>query len=1149
MSSINLTYSSEMMQNYLPAELISPQEKFEAFQTDDGHSLLFSISSEGVLYLISEESGSSAAGWSKTDLSSAQIAEDFSGQSNVTCSTFEVGQSEEDGSLGIAMAISTSTGDNLYLCLDNSNTDISWSDSPTWTSYPYDNPNFEVSKLEIVNVFFCEPFGGTQYIIVDIVRDPSSTVKLVQRFYIDPKKSNGYAWVSHFLPIDVETDNYQSCIGRARKGYVDGLYTAGHVGDSGQLVFRPIINVFGEGAPPTVARLDLPNDAVPTAMASIRNEDYSTDLFVTSGSTLYYFSSSNQADRAVAESLITNDFISDTVELAAMVNNEVITLWGRNASDQVYYLTCPLSQVSESSAWSTPIPILSGIEKMSLYVNKINDSNTIFAAGDDKLKRIVQSPDTKLWQTHQITLPVLPQAESISFNSYTTTIQVSDEQDLPLKDATLSLSASNPCSVYINGLYYRIYTTPIQIQSNTLGSITIVEATNTLNGTTFTVSTDSGSGLTINPMDKPFQQLAELNTSSKLQAATIQDDNGNTQSLVSSDTSEDDLNTIATSLGKLQDSYAQLTTSTTTLTRTLSSTPTAALSSSSGDAIVVAAGDLFRWLESGVEDLVIQIEGDIESGLNFIAKIAGQAYSAVLDTVDSVVGAVQWVFHAIETAVEDLIKFVEFLFEWEDIKRTKEVLHNLIKLYLQSQIDELETIKEDFDNLIEDVETKVNEWAGITDWSGLGYAASQPASGSASNPVQGQTSASQHLSHHFQNNVNNITILSDLPSSDLLESVIDDLWTALKEEGDTLSFVLGQIEMLAKNFSNLSVQQVLIKLGGILANGVLSSTQAVADAIVNILVDVAETTLEILDTKLHIPVISDILNDIGVSDMSFLDLFCWISGVAYTVVYKVAEGEAPFPDDETTTDLIKASTLSDIQRELGGSASSIASNNELILARSDVSLTASTESENTAALDGIFVLGHSIASYCTLIATFVNSLEAAEETGENSFGIPSAVLGIMTGASVGSANYFVPKDPIQNSNVNTVSSITTFLVILFKLVYSGPLQKKFKASEDLDWFAAEDSRATGAIVNSVLTLPAFACTCWHFYELSNEDSGDDKTDAILEEVSNLASYIARISYAAAVNTEDEEAKAIEIGIMAVADVAYSGLQFAEAAVD
>ncbi|OPZ92535.1 MAG: hypothetical protein BWY74_01537 [Firmicutes bacterium ADurb.Bin419] len=117
------------------------------------------------------------------------------------------------------------------------------------------------------------------------------------------------------------------------------------------------------------------------------------------------------------------------------------------------------------------------------------------------------------------------------------------------------------------------------------------------------------------------------------------------------------------------------------------------------------------------------------------------------------------------------------------------------------------------------------------------------------------------------------------------------------------------------------------------------------------------------------------------------------------------------------------------------------------------------------------------------------------------------------------------------------------------MIFSGPAQKKFGASEGvLRFLKAGDGRATGAVINSILVIPALACTCWHFYELSQDKASSARSAAIIDETANLTSYISRISYAVAVNDKDPESKQIPIGIMVVANVATSGLQTAEAIV-
>lgn len=1138
-----LSFSSEMMTNYLQAELIAPQKKFEALQAADGSAALFAIDSSGVLHAILEQSGSSVAGWTVTDLSSAQIARDFPGVA-ATVSTFEVGQSVADGTCGLAMVVTSGSTNRLYLSLGNSTRDLSWTSSPSWTSYPYDGL-VSLSTLEIVGVYFCEPVGTTQYVLVDVARDPSSTVQDILRFLIDPTKASGRVWNSHDVPIDVEVGGYASVTGRQRGGFIDGVYTAGTAGTSGQLAFLPIENVFGDG-PPLPARLDLPTGAVPTAIASSRNLDLSTDLFVISGSSLFYFASSNQADGAKPATLLDDDMFSGTTRLVAMVQNGSVTLWGRNGSDQVWSTSCPAGSVATPSAWGVPLPLLSGMEQMSAYVNAVDGGNTIFAAGTGSVERITRDSENGVWVTDQITLPAPTQQPAISFNSYTTTIQVTGDDGLPAAQATLALSASRRAGVYVNGTYYVVDAVPVHVTTTTSGTVTIVEATGTLTGTTFTVSAGTGTGVTINPMAGPFQKLAQLNTPTALTAAEVTNPDGTTRPLVPAGAPAGTVGVVASSLSQLATCYDQVTApaSPRALAATAVAAPNATSGAEAGGPIDVALGDLFQWLESEIE-AVVKIVEDAAAGVwRFVAEIGSAIYQAVIDSAEAVVGAAVWLFDQVKTGIDDLIGYVGFLFEWDDIRRTKDVFHNLVRQYLAGGVTQLATAKTEFDSVMGSVEQTVATWAGLSDWSALGESAGKPATGSAVNPMGGQTAASQHLNHHFQNNASSISVIGDLPVPDVLQDLIDDLLTALKDEATVLDGVLDELHQLATDFASLSVEHVLTRLAGILADGVLGSAQVVVDAVLAILIAVAESALALLDTKIHIPVISDILAAIGVPEFSFLDLFCWIAAVAYTVVYKIAEGQAPFPDTATTA-FLSTSSLSQLEQAFGGGGGQPTPMLAAARATSGSGLVQIPES----VAEAVYVAGHSLGGFFALMSDFVSTFEAAQESGDNPFGIPSAVVGAISGASVGITNVLAPRDPIQNTYVSKAGTATTAVRLLAKAVFSGPGQKKFKASTTIMRnLAVEDGRATGAIVDSILVIPALACSAWHFYEIAEQSDGTARTDAILEEVSNLTSYISRVSYAVAVNDEDPDSRAILIGVMAAANLATAGLQTAEAIV-
>ncbi|PWY82154.1 hypothetical protein BO70DRAFT_379664 [Aspergillus heteromorphus CBS 117.55] len=1178
---LGLTCSSDMLLNYVQGQLVSPTGNFEALQTQDGHALLFATDSSGVFHVIEEQSGVTSTGWQLHDLSTSVITSYFPGKTDAVVRTFGVGQSAIDGTISLAMAVSCAGTDNLFMSLLNSNGDTSWIENPRWTQVPFDAVTEWPETITVTGIMFAELSDPSQYLIVDLDRLNDSAVKNIVRYYIDPSKETGVYWVKHDVPVDIEDGNYQSCVGRVTNAWSDGVYTLGTTDGAPQLVYMPVINDFGTG-PPASRRLSLPGSQVPSAIATARNGDKSssllgtTDLYAISNTSLYYFAANAQTDGSTAVPLITNDFLSGTDTLLSMILDGVTTLWGRNSSNEVYYLSCPNTELTKPGSWSAPVPILTSIERISAYMNRIDGGNTIFASGNGRLFSLTQATvtDAKVWQAQDIKLAAPATEKPLSFTSYTTTIQVTDtKNDAPAAKTTLNIAAEVRTPVYINGLYYVLGPDAVKVTTDASGSVSVIQATDDLNAVTLTVTIDGSAVSTvINSMDTSFQKLSALNTEDSLRAASFPTnttaggilDDTSTTPLVAASTDDADVKTIASRMTNLQDLYSKAPSKTALLSRQLgrqiNPTPRPITSISPAkrvvpstqflasrnaknilDDIAIAAGDLFNWLKSGIEAVIDIVYDAVSDAWHFVATIAGKVYRAILDTVDAIVGAVVWVFNAIKTAIEDLIRFIEFLFNWGDVKRTKNVLYNVAKLYMQNQVDSIPRAKAAFDAHIAEAEETLGKWAGITDWTPIGTAASEPASGSTSNPAKGQTSGSRLLADHFQNQVHQVSILGDLPSEDATQSLVDQLLDGLSKEGVVLSQVYNQLRDLASNFSSLSVGDILKKLAVILADGVLSSAQVVVDALLDVLQSIAESAISLLDTKMHIPIISDILNAIGIPDITFLDLFAWIAAVGYTVVYKIANNEAPFPDTSDVNAIISASTWDDL------AALFRTQSVKKVNARTGLTPTSASITLPQAVQSAVFIASHASAGFLLFTSDFVTTFEAEIMTGENPFSIPSGVLGFLIASMEGGGNFLVPKAPIDNFAVSVISDVTTTASIISKVLFSGPVQNKLKTSgSKFSGLAVDDGRATGAIVNTVLIIPALFVTGWHFYELSSKPEGADRSAAIVGEVSNLTSYVSRVSYAVAVNDLDPATRQIPIGVMAACNLVDAGLQTAEA---
>jgi hypothetical protein len=198
----------------------------------------------------------------------------------------------------------------------------------------------------------------------------------------------------------------------------------------------------------------------------------------------------------------------------------------------------------------------------------------------------------------------------------------------------------------------------------------------------------------------------------------------------------------------------------------------------------------------------------------------------------------------------------------------------------------------------------------------------------------------------------------------------------------------------------------------------------------------------------------------------------------------------------------------------------------------------------------VFITGQCVSGFCCLISAIVSGLEAAEEDGDNAFVIPSAVLGILGGVTNGLACALVPYAPVGNVAVADVSKAVTALRILFKICFSGPVQKGIQgaSSVKIQGLAPKDGRGVGAIVDAVMTLPGLFVSIWHFVELGKTSAGDTRSVSIVNEVGNVTSYVARIFYAVAVNTPEPEVKAVAVALHVIANVCNGGLLLGDASI-
>lgn len=1142
--SVKMTYSSELMDNYLQSESISPQSVFQSLQTQDGHSLLFSIGTDQVFYLIQEKSDSQT-GWEQVDQSTT--LSQYFGNATIVAKTFAVAQNITNGKIDIALAVTVNGNDYLYLSLGNSDSQLDWTSGIHWTAIPFDDAAHSISTLVIEDIYLAEASTNTptEYPVVDVLRNPDDGSNVIFRYYIDLAKTitPGQYWNPHDVSADLTAGSISSAVGRKYQESVDGIYTFGSIGGTNELIYTPLFNVYDRhnpNAPASPSRLTVPANVTAFAVTASTSFTGCTDVFMAGAGALYYFSADNQHDGATSNRVFQNLLFNDVVNLFAYTSSDSVIVWGLNRAEQIFYTSCPKANIQDSSAWSYPLILLSGVEQVAPYVNRVNDGNTFFAhVGSNLLQKATQTPETTIWNFQPIKLPPLAPSEKASkVSSYTTLIQVLDENNNPVPNYAVPLASVFRCSVYINNRYYVLDKTPIPINTGPAGSITIVDIADNLSGNAYKVYQADGSYLSINPMNGPTQQIATLNTVDALSNAQIQSGTSNVpaQPLIDPNTSDDDKQAVVDSINQLSSISSTLPADGSVVSSSTSSaaalaavplenimmfsvrpeglsrvSPTLQLDSGLVDlsnTILVAAGDLVNWIVDTATEAYDYMIAAVEDVWHFIVTIEGIAYRFVINCIDKVISAIILVFNAIKTVLKDLYEFLKFLFSWDDFMRTKDVFKNIMVLNLNYGVDQLDNIKAFVDTEIQKLVQTIDNWAGVAPdtWASQLENGDEPMNYAQSTTDYSSlyTSPNMYLQSHFTTNVSNGQEQGVIGTvTDLAESLLEEIKTAFTEEADALQDMVDRIksELLDDDkYKSMSLVEIIKTLTGIIADTILNSAQVLIDMVIDVLKSIATAAIELLDQPIWIPVLSDILEDIfGASiNFSLLDIVCLVAAVPATIMYKVVKGEAPFSEnDGFSSKIINATDVYALRAAFN-------SNPQQMMLATQPELGGLIDLD-PADQQTLYVVSHFVSCVAGSISAVLSAVDNLSIKYKGVFTSAVTIDSLISLASMGVSALFAQPLSIVNKPMKFTRIGCVFLTIVAKIGF-GIGAKKLKSEK-----SKTTALLVGSTVDAILAGVSILPSAWHFYELSKDESSSTRSLAIIDETSKLCNFLSRIS--------------------------------------
>lgn len=909
---------SELMKNQRAAQLMPPQSQLAALQESTGDGVLFSISDDGALMATVQTPGSPTE-WQPVDLSS-ELSEPLGG-ATVTAQAFSVCQDPATGSITVALAVTvgSKTQPELYVMTglsdDPSAAWLTAAGPRPWLARPYDDTaharsSFTVSyvRAEIV------PGAPAPLVLVGITTPPSS---FVQNYLVNPSATVTSGVWTMFTTAENYDTMLATDLGRAARSLWAGLYELYELDAETSLTFTPATDY----AP--ILKLTPPSGATALAASPAAN-GRGTDLYVAGEGSLYLYASAAQSNTAQGAAVVTASVLTNVQSLYAYVAAGQTVVWGLSGEGDVFRTQCPAGQESEASQWSVPVVLVSGAEQLASYTDATTGAHRLFAhLSDQQLVRLEQDPVTTLWRQTPVVLPPLATDDMVETYTYSTHIAISDDASMPMAGEPLTITPVTSCGAYVNGTYMHLAAgATMTVQADATGALSVVQETDSLAAVTFTVSHPAASTVTVNPMLAPLSTIGGVQSTSALTAITVTDEDGNTKPLVPSGASPEDLATTVQAFGQLAHVATQVPQDGSPQTGS-SGPPTTRLAGAASDdiwdAIEVAAGDVLRWVTDearSTSNVFCALGEDIWS---CFVTIEETAYRFELRTAAAVMQAAQFLIARIGAAFEDLVKWLGFIFAWQDILRTHAALKNIVKQCLTQAADDLGSISDAIGVAFSDIDQLLKKWTGLDSVTG---SVSTTAASSPQLPAQ-NAPQSHWGKQQLGANAGQATVTSGVApqSSDDLTNLLTTLTKAVSSEEQTLSGAAGQLKtQVFDQAEQLTAGQMVERVSGILGEVLVGTVEDIIDTTISIAELIVSDVLALLDAPIDIPVIAPMYEEIAGAELSVLDLGCLVVAIPATINYKLVADAAPFPDDDFTASVIGAPDLKTLQELYQGAS-------------------------------------------------------------------------------------------------------------------------------------------------------------------------------------------------------------------------------------
>lgn len=530
----------------------------------------------------------------------------------------------------------------------------------------------------------------------------------------------------------------------------------------------------------------------------------------------------------------------------------------------------------------------------------------------NQLSLLEQSVDTQVWT--RTPFLVERQEKMTEISAFVTHIEVKDAEKSPLPNTSFTLSSSAWVSVLVNGVFRAVPTKGTSVKTDARGIITLVVPSQDMSCYTFTLKDVAGSsylpanGISINPASKVSQRLSTIKSADDLKNFKT----GNGKNLLEgSGASEDDIKNAAGALSAISNinfsngssaaTFGPATASANTWHGPASALTASILHGSSIKSIGQTVGSVishvknalwesWEWVSRQVKKATDWFISKVNDAWNFVVTIAGKAWSFIIDGVNAVVKAAGFIFEKLKVAWNKIVDAFGFIFNWGDIKATRDSIKVMVNSCFDFGSAFILNNKPTVAKVFDDIEAAVLKGLDIDLPEDVKNKTQSAKDAEEEIDMSASAPANTGAYHFEQAKKSNSKIQA---ASDALQSAFDRIiQPVIQDLSDRSS---GLVTDLAKLLTKggVSASEVLKVLGGGLLGIVIGLVKNVVLGLMEVASDIIQAIKAVLDWKVHIPVVTPLLEWLGVPAFSLLDAVSLILAMPVTVLAKTITGKAP----------------------------------------------------------------------------------------------------------------------------------------------------------------------------------------------------------------------------------------------------------------